>query len=151
MAEHLWTILCSKRLVDPESQVLSLIDIGETIHVEGLEKQLAEAARLGKKGALLNISALLASYWHRSDPSEANLHIRFFIRDQKSVELLVQEVNTPWEEGIIFKRIFINLPKLPVATPGLMWILVQQQKAVKDGKKPRWATMTRLPLVIDAA
>lgn len=31
MAEHLWTVLCNKTLVDPDSKVISLIDVAESL------------------------------------------------------------------------------------------------------------------------
>jgi hypothetical protein len=147
VADHIWTVLCNKMLVDPESQVISLVDVTESLEVEGLEQQIEEALHSGKKGALVNAVTRLVSWWFRSDTNEETLQARVVLLSPSGESLMVQPVNAPWGQDKLFLRITINLNKLPVSMPGLFWFVVEQQKKSKS-QKPRWVALTRVPLYI---
>jgi hypothetical protein len=149
MAEHIWTVLCERHLTDPETEIISLIDVAENFTIENLEQQLEEAKRQGKKGALVNARAQLVSWWYHSEPEEAALQARFVLTGPTGEAIFTQPVNAPWEEGNVFRRIFVNLKRIPVRTTGLHWFVVEQQRTTEDHL--HWVIVAKIPLQIDAA
>jgi hypothetical protein len=149
MAEHIWTVLCERHLIDPDSKIISLIDVGESLNIVGLQKQIEDAVRLGKKGTFVNVPAELVSWWYRSDTSEEVLHARFVLRSPAGKVLMEQPVAAPWGEDKIFTRVYLTLNKFPVSGQGLHWLAVEQE--IARNKKPRWVQVTRLPLFITEA
>lgn len=148
MAEHIWTVLCERHLADSDTGLISLMDLTESLTVEGLEQKMEEAARLGKKGSLVNARAQLVSWWFRSDPGEETFQARFVLLSPDGKELLAQPVNSTWGGDKQFTMIFVNMKQIPVSMPGLYWFVVEQQRTTKSGKF-QWARVTRLPLHID--
>lgn len=149
MAEHIWTVLCERHLVDPDTEIISLIDLAESFSTENLDRQIEEAKQQGKKGALVNARAQLVSWWYRSDPKEAALQARFVLVDPTGEGFFSQSVNVPWEEGAAFRRIFVNLTRIPVQNTGLHWFVVEQQQTIED--QVHWVVVTRIPVQIDTA
>lgn len=150
MAEHIWTVLCEKTLLDREVETLSLIEITESISVEGLEQKIQEALKLGKKGAFINTTMQLVSWWFRSDPTEDRLQARFSFENPAGVRLHSEEMSKQWEAGDAALRVFIKFARVPVTEPGLYWFVVERPVASKK-KEPRWIVATRVPLMINPA
>jgi hypothetical protein len=148
MAEHIWTVLCERHLIDPDSKVISLIDVSESVRVDGLEQQIEDALRLGKRGALVNAPTQLVSWWFRSDSNEESLQVRFVLVSPDGKRLFEQPMNALWGEDRTFLRVFFKFDKLPVSMPGLYWFVTEQQRTSKSGKA-RWIAMTRIPLQVD--
>ena len=150
MAEHLWSLFCERQLVDPESGVISLMDVRESVYVEGLLQLIEEAKLQGKKGTLVSASALLISWWHKSDDKEEALHVRYAFVGPDGKRHSERTLDAPWAEKIIFARFFIKFDNLPCAMPGLHWLHVEQRREVEGGE-PQWDRVTRLPLHIGQA
>jgi hypothetical protein len=150
MAEHLWSLLCERYLVDPESEVISLMDVRENVTVEGLTQMLEEATHQGKKGALVNTPTLLVSWWFRSRAEEETLHARYVFVSPDGKQISERVVVFPWHEGNPFSRIFVKFDPLPCSMPGLHWFLVEQRREI-EGSEPQWDLITRLPLHIGPA
>lgn len=145
MAEHLWTVLCGKTLEDPDSNVLSLIDVVENLTVEGLEEKIAEGLRQGKKGAFVNAPMKLASWWFRSDATEEALRARFVFLNPAGEPLNVQTVEMPWagaEATTI--RLFVKIERFPANMLGLYWFAVEQLLA-SESEEERWVRVARVP------
>jgi hypothetical protein len=147
MAEHIWTVLCNKTLLDRTSNVLSMMDVAESVAVVGLEQLIKEALDSGKKWATINTVMQAVSWWFRSDMGEKVLQARFVLLGPDKESHLAHPIIAEWGEDKIFSRIFLDFSQLPVSMPGLHWLIVEQQKTSK-GKKPKWDVMTRLPLYI---
>lgn len=147
MAEHIWTVLCDKHLVDPKLETISLIDVVESITVPELGRLLEEASSIGKKGTLVQTPMLLVSWWFRSDPGEPTFQVRFSLVSPAGEHLFTQAVGLSWTEGQNHQRIFVNLTGLPVQQPGRSWFVVEQQVKTK-GDKLRWTVVARIPLEI---
>lgn len=148
MADLVWAVFCEKHLVEPDSNIISLMSISETLQVEGLAAKLAEAEGLGKKGALVTTRTQLASWWFRSDPQEAELQARVVLQSPDGKRLFEQPIRASWEDKT-FLRVFLNFPKLPIAAVGFHWFIVENLKT--SGKKPRWAVVTRIPFEVSDA
>lgn len=150
MAEHLWTVLCSKTLVDPDTEVISLIDVVESLTVEGLELKIAEGLSQGKKGAFVNAPMKLVSWWFRSDVREETLQARFALLNPVGETLHVQPVEMPWGDKGTTIRLFVNLERFPANMLGLYWFAVEQLLTSETGEA-RWVAVARVPLSIGTA
>jgi hypothetical protein len=149
MAEHIWTVLCEKHLVDPINKVITLVDLVETISEEGLEYRLEEALGSGKRGVLLSVPMQLVSWWFRTDPDDETLQVRFVLQNPAGVGVFEQAATIKWGEHLsVPARLFLNLGKFPVTMFGLHWFIVEQLKTAKSGKI-RWVTATKIPLNIE--
>jgi hypothetical protein len=145
MAEHLWTVLCGKSLEDPDTSVISLIDVVENLTVEGLEQKIAEGLSQGKKGAFVNAPMKLASWWFRSDDMEEVLRARFVFLNPAGETLNAQTVEMPWggAEGTTI-RLFVKIERFPVNRLGLYWFAVEQL-VTSATEEDRWVRVARVP------
>jgi hypothetical protein len=149
MAEHIWTVLCERHLVDPASTVITLVDVMETFSQEGLEGRIEEAIRLGKKGVLVDQPMQLVSWWFRSDPKDKELHVRFVLKNPSGVELFKKFASVKWQEQVdVPARLFVTLEKFPVTELGLHWFFVEQLKPTKSNPS-RWVTATKIPIGVE--
>jgi hypothetical protein len=124
------------------------MDVSESLTVVGLEQQLEEASRQGKKGALVDAPTQLVSWWYRSDPAEESFPARFRLVSPAGVNIFEQSMDVLWGEDKMFSRVFLNLDKIPVSRTGLYWFVVEHQQPSKN-KKPRWVAATRIPLRVE--
>jgi hypothetical protein len=150
MAEHIWSLLCERQLVDPESGVISLMDLRENVTVDGLEKMLEDAAEQGKKGTLVSAPTLLVSWWHRSSPEEEVFHVRYGFVSPEEKRITERTADFSWQADNWLARIFVKFDTLPCSMPGLYWFHVEQRQA-SEGGEPRWDLITRIPLHIGPA
>lgn len=149
MAEHVWSLLCDKVLIDPASDKVSLIDLIErlTLHVseEGsIERQVAEARADGDKGILISTALSLVSSWVRSDPTrpeEARFRYALLNPDGDRVHEEAYDVDL---QGFASQRVFIRFRHVPVSALGRHWILIEQE--VQQKKHTHWQVVARLPL-----
>jgi hypothetical protein len=149
MAEHTWTVLCGKRLVDPETDVMSLIDITESLTVPGLADKIKNALEEGKRGVLVEIPMQIVSFWFRSNKEEAPLQARFVLYDPAGERLLEQPVEMQWGQETSAIRLFVNLPKFPATSLGFYRIVVENLRASED--EPHWSTVATVPFFLDAS
>lgn len=150
MADHIWTVLCTRHLVDPDSKVISLMDVSETLASEGLEQRIEEALRLGKKGALVKTPLQLVSWWWRSPPDEESLQVRFLLLAPGGEQVVEQIVSLPWGEAppaTPVRRLFLNFDNLPATKLGLHWFVVEQNTSTSES--PAWAPATKIPLLVE--
>jgi hypothetical protein len=63
MAEHVWSVLCSKSVIDTETRQVSLFDTLETLTIKLGEPLPAE-------GGLIPFRTDVVSLWRRSDPAQ---------------------------------------------------------------------------------
>ena len=153
MAEHIWTVLCEKHVLDPDSKVVSLIEVVENITEEGLDQRIKEALSLGKKGALINTPMQLVSWWWRSNSNEETLQARVLLLNPKGENIFTQEVSAEWGEGTetpATLRVFFRLDGLPVSMLGLHWFVVEQRD-LSNSEAPHWVTVAKLPLGVESA
>jgi hypothetical protein len=150
MAEHLWTVVCSRHLIDPDEHTSSLIDVMESVAVEGLAQKIDEALKLEKKGTFIDVPMVLVSWWFRSDAKEETLRVRFNFVDPVGASLFNQPAEMKWADNSSFSRLFVKVQKLPTTMLGLYWFVVEQLSSEGEGE-PEWVPMARVPLGIDSA
>lgn len=151
MADHIWTVICSKHLTDPESRVVSLIDVTEKINVGGgdVRELLEQAKSQGNKGIQFDVKMQIVSWWIRSDPvvpETAALQLTFV--SPSGEQLYRQNFGVDLEEGAISRRTVIRFDKLWVTEIGRYWFVMEKQSHSK-GRKQNWTIAARVPLEID--
>ena|SRR5215208_3842683 len=65
MAEHIWSVLCSKSVTDKETSLVSLFDVLETLGIELPGEALTEPTKA------IRFSTEVVSLWRRSEPEQA--------------------------------------------------------------------------------
>lgn len=156
MADHVWTVVCSKTLIDPSSNVASLIDITERLILgavseeETVEQGFERAKSEGKKGIRFPVQLQLVSWWVRSDYSKPETaKIRVAIMGPEGDRLFQQDAVIEMEEGTTGRRLTVNFNAVPITSLGRFWFLVEQPKSGK-GTAKRWTTAARIPVEITA-
>lgn len=150
MAEHIWSVVCGRQLIDPTNGVISMIDVSESLTVPGLDKQIEDAALQGKKGVLVNVPTLLISWWSRSETEEEpELIARVTFSNPSGGASAEQTIEAPWQ-GNSFLRVVMSFSTLPVSVQGLHWFKVEHLTYTKS-RKPRWVQATKIPLSITNA
>lgn len=148
MAEHIWTVLCERHLVDPVNKVITLLDVVESIFQEGLGQQLDDALRSGKKGVFVNYPLQLVSWWFRSNPKDEKLDLRFTLLNPAGTKVVERIATAEWLGEAAYLRVFFALDRLPVSMLGLHWFNVECQKPAKSGKL-RWVSVTSIPFAVE--
>jgi len=150
MAQHVWSVFCHKTLIDPQTKVVSLVDIIEKLTVEdaGVGQAVDSAIAAGKKGVALTFPTQLVSWWVRSSYTEPedDLRIRVRLEDPSGDELLSQEIAVDLAE-YNSQRVTLHLDNIPVTTLGNYWFIVE--KASKRKAAP-WISVATIPLEIAA-
>jgi len=150
MAEHVWSVLCQKVLINQETQLVSLVEIPEKFIADisqgGPVEELNRALDQGKKGVRYPVALQLVSWWVRSNYSKAEkVEIRISVFDPSGEQLSYQNWELDLSESTGFRAIF-KLNQIFVTGHGLYWYVVDRK--IGKGKNPRWETVARLPLEI---
>jgi len=140
MARHIWSVLCSRMVVDEESHTVSLIDAMEQLTIT-LSPDKAEIP----ENTMVPVTMRLVSMFIRNDPEkpEPPETVRFEIHSPKGKTIGHAELNSILEKAIRC-RLFLNIQGLPWCGEGLYHFLVRQRR----GKKPKWVTVAKVPLQV---
>jgi hypothetical protein len=133
MINHVWSVLCSKSVIDKESNNLSLIDTLEQVNLLGVE--------VGK-AALIPLKAELVSLWTRDDfdvPQAGKG--RTLVKTPHDEELGRIEFDVNLTENIRL-RTRNQMVGIPVKEAGVQFFVIEiQQQDTED-----WAEVARIPL-----
>ena len=153
MAEHAWTVLCNSTMIEPETKVISLVNVVEKLTLQPVpgdaevERELARAHSEGKKGLYFPVQLRLVSWWVRSDLArEETLELRISLLNPTGEKMLEQEVILDLAK-FASQRLTLHLDKLQITGLGRYWFLVEECKGTKS--KPKWARAGRVPLEIE--
>lgn len=155
MAEHAWTVLCQNFLIDPLSNLATLvglsdqliIDLGPGVDVEG---KIAEERRAGKKGVTVPTRMMVVTQWFRSDRSRPETsRWRLALIDPAGEKILEKEVSVELEDTGS-QMMYLTLDRLNVTGLGRYWLVVEKPRET-TGKQSRWSKVARLPLQVIAA
>lgn len=142
MAEHIWSVLCEKMLTEPETNVVSLISIVETITIE---QKLEDVEQEMKDAIGLGYPMLLISWWVRSDKDKGEaFELRARWKSPRGKEIPVGEAQRFSLEGIVGARIKFKLPGIPWDGAGVYWLHVDERD---EGK--RWSAAARIRVQLD--
>jgi len=142
VAEHIWSILSEKTVIDSGSNLLSIFDVLEQVNLSGAGPQEY------KKGDsfLIPIRFSLASLWVRSDsekPEKVKTRINIVAPDKKTLASQEIEIDlTKKRRG----RGILNSKNLFFNGPGIYQFKVDIEK--KKGKGKSWKNVASVPLEV---
>lgn len=136
---HAWSVLCSKSVIDGDSNVISLFDVFEQVDV-GIEVK-------GKADIKQNISVPInyeiVSLWFRDDPAkEVHFTYKLELKDpeKKLLNELEQSVTIPVQKRRTRTRVKVR--GLPVTEKGIYMFEVYLKKRDQKG----YTKVASLPL-----
>jgi hypothetical protein len=133
MIDHVWTVLCSRSVIDIETNNVSIQDVLEQFNIPGDPKP----------DGLLPIPFEIISLWARSDPEkpeQGQERITFITPSEKSTIVAETPIDLSKAER---QRNRIKFPGLPVAEEGRHYFQIEYK--LVDGE---WTKATTLPLSI---
>lgn len=139
MIQHVWSVLCSRSLIDVDTQNMSLLDVIEEVSV-------AESVFQGEESVTLPMRFEFVICWARKNPkSPTKGKGRLTLmspsgkqQDQKSFDLDLSEY--------IRSRTRIRLPGLELTGPGVYTFRVELQQ---EGLA-QWQEVASIPLSIQS-
>jgi len=142
MAEHIWSVLSTKTVVDSLTNNLSLFDILERVVLSG------PGPAEYKKGStvLIPFSFTLTTYWTRSDPKKPEMvktRITLLAPDKKSVYSREVDINLVDHRN---SRGIFNFNNFPLSGSGTYTYKIDMEK--KRGKGSNWKNMASIPFEI---
>jgi hypothetical protein len=149
VAEHVWSVACRTSLIDPNTQLISLIEVAEKITLQSdrgkVDVQIGLAQERSNKGVVTPIQMQIVSWWVRSNYDQPeSAEGRISLIDPAGSRLFEQPLPIDLL-SVTARRFTVNLDQFPLTALGLYWFLVEQ-KHLSKSKKPRWTTETRIPL-----
>ena len=136
MASHVWTVLCRKASIDRESNVVSLLEVIESIQIT--------APTASNPPLAVPIQLEIVTLWARSDPGRperASARFSLHFPDGTQVEGSRSEVNLmDWQR----LRTVIQMQGFPVKGPGIHHIVIQSRQ--DDGSA--WTEVAKIPIEI---
>jgi hypothetical protein len=145
MAEHVWSVLCSKALIDNETQMVSLIEVVERVIInERGEFEEAIANAPSDARPLLPHLMYLMSWWVRTNravPETGAFRIRTLLPSGEYSDIVAAFVIS-LENNTGF-RARLRIPGIPWAGIGLYWFVIEEQLGEEE-----WRISARIPLEV---
>lgn len=138
--DHVWTVFCSRSLVDADTKQLSLIDTIEKVTVTALPGKQIPA------NSAVELSCSLVSLWTRSDfdvPESGLCRVRLFGPDGQEIEPAEPML---YDADLTDKRRLrtqVRLQGLPLGIPGRY--VFQTETFVEPG----WVEVARTPYELE--
>ena len=132
MAEHVWSVLCRKGVLDSNNN-LSMLDVLEHLKIEG---------ELPKEGVGLKIPMQLVTLWIRSElttPETIDTRLLIEIPNGRKLEGAAGVVNM---DKAPRSRLTVEIGGLPFYGEGVYKFVVQHKQSGK------WKTNARVPLQV---
>lgn len=142
MAEHVWTFLCRRALIDRDTLLASAFDLVQAITVSE-----EDATQDPDIGYIIEFPMQLFSWWVRSEwsvPESTTARLRILLPtgEHFPIRTLTGEesffVPLMQSTGV---RPKIQLPGVPWAGLGVYWFLLEEQVDEKE-----WRTAARIPV-----
>lgn len=148
MAEHAWTVVCQKTLVDPDSDLYTLVDVFDRLlifpdpEIPDIEAKLDEVKKEGGRGIVVPASIRVVSQWFRSDrlrPETARC--RLSIADPRGEKLFEQEISIELTKTGT-QRITVRSDQMVVTLLGTYFVTMDKER------NGGWEEVARLPLQV---
>lgn len=137
MIEHVWSILCSRSVIDRDSNVISLHEVVEKI-------SLAGPAVPPPEGATIPLQAELVSFWSRQDvtaPARAEGRFRFIGPGGREIDQQEFQIDLTVYHRLRHRARILGLK---FYQPGLHHFVVE---VATDAQQ--WSQVARVPLDIE--
>jgi hypothetical protein len=137
MPKHLWTVFCSKSILDRNTNNVSLIEV-----VEELTIGLTQGSAIPSDNpVVIPITASLVTLWVRNDPLSSESTVgRFYLIGPANQKLAEGSFNIDLEKHNR-TRCFANTSAFPVQGAGTYQFVVEYQST-----EGQWTEAGRLPI-----
>lgn len=138
--ENIWSLLCTKAIVDERTKLVSLIETMDAIDVEGDLPAVDPKTPV----AIGPTSIYIASFWYRSDidkPEKSKCRHTLVGPDGQRFEQQEVEVDL---QNSTSSHIVVFVPALQYVGLGRYYVLVEKM----DQGEGVWSTVRRLPLLL---
>ncbi|MBK8987354.1 MAG: hypothetical protein IPM39_14970 [Chloroflexi bacterium] len=135
MILHVWTVLCSRSVIDIDSKNISIQNVIEQVEI---------AANPSPEGKIA-IPMELVSFWARADPGigiRGEARILFLQPSGKEAELLAYPLDL---EDSPKARVRVNIAVVPVPEPGRYLFHVEYR--LHEGES--WQLVAKIPLDVN--
>ena len=151
MAEHVWSVLCAKPLIEPGSNMISLFEVAEKLNLhaashEVVEQELERVRRQGLRGIFAPVHLNFVSWWVRSDYSVPETSSARVTVRSPAGEILLDEITSVDLESLTGQRHLMEIDQFRVPMLGLYWFVVEKPKT--KGKKTQWERVARIPFEV---
>lgn len=138
MANHVWTLVCTKAVIDQQSQNLSIHDVIDEMTVEITTKEKVP------DDFVVPVPFVIVSVWERSqmDVPEDKESCQFRIVNPKGKELSNFEQVFSMLGPHVRSRVIVNVQGMPMQGAGRYEIQVLGKKGT------RWQKVATVPLVL---
>ena len=134
MIEHIWTVLCSRAIVDADSNNLSLINVIEQININDEPKP----------DGFIPIPFEVVSYWSRIEvdkPANGQVNITLISPSGK----LINTNEVPLDlKNFQRERQRVSYPGIPASEPGRYVFHIE----FRDESEQQWHEVANVPLTI---
>lgn len=138
--ENIWSILCSKAIIDQRTSMVSLIEASDVI--EGDFPELSQED-LTKPVQVGPVALQLASFWYRSDPDKPELgKARSILVGPNGKPLGTNQLEVDLESAPSRTAIWI-IPSIPYVGVGYYYFMVE-----KNTDDDNWIVTAKLPLLL---
>lgn len=137
MIEHLWSVLCTRAIVDRQTNSLSLVDVLEQIQID------APPPKAGEVG-LVPMQHVVATLLRRSEltqPAEGQMSLLVQAPDGTTILDQTRPANLMEHERL---RVLTALRDFPVKSPGTYRFIVKLR--CKD--EPEWQQVASIPFEV---
>jgi hypothetical protein len=151
VAEHGWSLLCVRLIVDRETKQPTLVDVADVLFVNAPEAhistEIAGALSQDKKGISVPARLNLVSWWFRSDKDVAEAaKARALLVNPEAEIVAGGEFDVDLQEGTGYRAIW-PLPQFPLTMLGRHYFFVQRPAT---GGEHEWENVATLPLDVRA-
>jgi hypothetical protein len=140
MAEHVWSVLCTKSIVDSKSNQLTLVEAIQRINVNREQKSLEQ--EMEKHGGFL-FPMELVSLWVRTDPEVGETTTAKLTLSDPTSGVRREWITSVDLESHSSMRLRYGLEGVPWGGAGRYWLVVSE--SIGEGQ---WKIWSRVPLEI---
>jgi len=116
--KHIWTVLCNKSILDKYSNNITLVNVLETLNIEGSIDDLTKVSK-SKKGNIFPYNLSIVSLWAREDEKgDVNFIFKLEIEDPEGEIIAENEREVPLNSQHKRTRTRINMNGIKITSPG---------------------------------
>lgn len=134
MIDHIWTVICSRAVIDQRSRNVSIQSVVEQLNINAVPEP----------DFVLNIKLEAVSFWVRTDPdisSRGQTRLSFLTPSGDSLGSFESEIDlSEHERG----RTIIHFDQLPIQTPGRHYFRIE----LRSEGESEWNNVAAIPLMV---
>ena len=139
--ENIWSVFCSKAIVDERSKLVTLIEALDALSIPEKDLPTVDPKNPVNVGP---ISLQIVSFWYRSDfkkPETSKVRIIFVTPDGQEIKQTEIEVDL---QNTVSRHLIVVIPALTYVGLGMYHFVMEKM----DEGKNEWVRTARLPLLL---